>query len=241
MLSLFGKKYSMLSAALLEGATDAHSHILFGVDDGVGELEESLAILAFCEDAGMKAVWFTPHIMEDVPNKTEDLKLRFEEVKSAYKGSLELHLAAEYMLDTLFEERLDARDLLMHGEGFVLVETSTWAPPIDLWGTLEKILAAGYRPILAHPERYRYMGRPEYRRLASMDVRLQLNIPSIVGSYGDAVREKARFLLRGGYYSMAGSDCHRGKSIKAQYAAEVLEKKDIRLLKPLLMQSEGNQ
>ena len=241
MLSLFGKKYSMLSAALLQGATDAHSHILYGVDDGVSELDESLAILAFCEDAGMKAVWFTPHIMEDVPNKTEDLKLRFEELKSAYKGSLKLHLAAEYMLDTLFEERLEARDLLMHGEGHVLVETSTWAPPIDLWGTLEKILAAGYRPVVAHPERYRYMGRSEYRRLASMDVMLQLNIPSIVGFYGEQVREKAEFLLRGGYYSMVGSDCHRRKSITSQYAAEVLGKKVIRLLTPLMRQSEGNQ
>ena len=241
MFSIFKKKYSMLSAALLEGATDAHSHILYGVDDGVSTQEESLTILSFCEQAGMKSVWFTPHIMEDVPNRSEDLKKRFDELLKAWKGSLELRLSAEYMLDTLFEERLARRDLLTHGEGHILVETSTWAPPMDLWGTLEKILAAGYRPILAHPERYRYMGRAEYRRLASMDVRLQLNIPSIVGSYGDAVREKARFLLRGGYYSMAGSDCHRGKSITSQYAAEVLEKKDIRLLKPLLMQSEGNQ
>ena len=241
MFSIFGKKYSMLSAALLEGATDAHSHILYGVDDGVSTLEDSLAILAFCEEAGMKSVWLTPHIMEDVPNKTEDLKLRFENLKSLYNGSLELHLAAEYMLDTLFEERLEARDLLTHGDGFVLVETSTWAPPIDLWGTLEKILAAGYRPVVAHPERYRYMGRSEYKRLAAMDVRLQLNVPSIVGSYGESVREKAQFLLRGGYYSMVGSDCHRKKSITSQYSAQVLAKKDVRLLQPLLRQSEGNQ
>lgn len=241
MLSLFGKKYSMLSAALLEGATDAHSHILYGVDDGVATLEESLSILSFCENARMKTVWLTPHIMEDVPNKTEDLKRRYEELCSAWKGSVSLRLAAEYMLDTLFEQRLEEHDLLTHGEGYVLVETSTWAPPIDLWGTLEKILAAGYRPIVAHPERYRYMGKSEYRRLAAMDVRLQLNISSIVGSYGEHAREKAKFLLRSGYYSLAGSDCHRARNITSQYTAEVLEKKDIRLLAPLLMQSEGNQ
>ena len=241
MFSIFGKKYSMLSAALLKGATDTHSHILYGVDDGVSTVEESLSILDFCEKAGMKSVWLTPHIMEDVPNETEHLRKRFEELRAAYKGSLELRLAAEYMLDNLFEQRLSSRDLLTHGEGYVLVETSTWAPPIDLWGTLEKILAAGYRPIVAHPERYRYMGRAEYRRLASMDVKLQLNIPSIVGSYGAAVREKAEHLLRAGYYSMVGSDCHRSKSITSQYAAEVLKKKDIRLLEPLLVQSEDNQ
>ena len=241
MFSLFGKKYSMLSAALLEGATDAHSHILFGVDDGISALEESLETLRFYEEAGLKTLWLTPHIMEDVPNTTEGLRGRFEELKAAYDGRIKLRLAAEYMLDNLFEERLSSGDLLTHGEGYVLVETSTWAPPIDLWGILEKIKAAGYRPILAHPERYRYMGMPDYRKLRSLGVVLQLNIPSIVGSYGESVRKKASALLRGGFYSMAGSDCHRRRNLASQCGAEVLKKKDIRLLETLLRRSDDLQ
>ncbi len=241
MFSLFGKKYSMLSAALLKGATDAHSHILFGVDDGISALEESLATLKFYEEAGLRTLWLTPHIMEDVPNTTESLKARFEELSEAYKGGIELRLAAEYMLDNLFEERLSSGDLLTHGEGYVLVETSTWAPPIDLWVILERIKTAGYRPILAHPERYRYMGMPDYRKLRSLGVVLQLNIPSIVGSYGESVRKKASALLRGGFYSMAGSDCHRRRNLASQCGAEVLKKKDIRLLETLLMQPDDVQ
>ena len=241
MFSLFGKKYSMLSAALLKGATDAHSHILFGVDDGISALEESLETLRFYEDAGLRTLWLTPHIMEDVPNTTEGLRGRFEELKEAYGGKIKLRLAAEYMLDNLFEERLSSGDLLTHGEGYVLVETSTWAPPIDLWGILEKIKAAGYRPILAHPERYRYMGMPDYRKLRSLGVVLQLNIPSIVGSYGESVRKKASALLRGGFYSMAGSDCHRRRNLASQCGAEVLKKKDIRLLETLLRRSDDLQ
>ncbi len=241
MFSLFGKKYSMLSAALLKGATDAHSHILFGVDDGISALEESLETLRFYEEAGLKTLWLTPHIMEDVPNTTEGLRGRFEELKAAYDGRIKLRLAAEYMLDNLFEERLSSGDLLTHGEGYVLVETSTWAPPIDLWGVLEKIKAAGYRPILAHPERYRYMGMQDYRKLRSLGVALQLNIPSIVGSYGESVRKKASALLRGGFYSMAGSDCHRRRNLASQCGAEVLKKKDIRLLETLLRRSDDLQ
>ena len=144
----------------------------------------------------------------------------------------------EYMLDTLFEERLEAGDLLVHGEGRVLVETSTWAPPIDLWGVLARIKSAGYRPIVAHPERYRYMDMSDYKRLKSLGAILQLNIPSIVGSYGESVQKKAFTLLRGGFYSMVGSDCHRRKSVKKQCAAEVLGKGDIKLLRPLLEQQE---
>ena len=241
MFGLFGKKYSMLSAALLKGATDAHSHILYGVDDGIGTLEESLATLEFYEKAGLRTLWLTPHIMEDVPNTTEGLRERLEKLKASYKGSIELRLSAEYMLDNLFEERLSAGDLLTHGEGHILVETSTWAPPIDLWGVLERIKASGYRPILAHPERYRYMAMSDYRRLRSLGVVLQLNIPSIVGYYGESVRKKAQWLLRGGYYSMAGSDCHRRRNLASQCEAQVLKGKDIRLLEPLLGQSDDIQ
>ena len=241
MFSLFGKKYSVRSAALLSGATDAHSHILYGVDDGIGTLEESLATLEFYEKAGLRTLWLTPHIMEDVPNTTEALRARLEKLKASYKGSIELRLSAEYMLDNLFEERLSSGDLLTHGEGHILVETSTWAPPIDLWGVLERIKAAGYRPILAHPERYRYMGMADYRKLRSMGVALQLNIPSIVGYYGESVRRKAQFLLRGGFYSLAGSDCHRRRNLASQCEAQVLKERDVRVLKALLKPSDDVQ
>ena len=61
----------MLEAGLLKGAVDHHSHILYGVDDGVSTEEESLSILSYLEQAGLKTLWLTPHTMEDVPNTTE--------------------------------------------------------------------------------------------------------------------------------------------------------------------------
>ena len=74
---------------------DRHCHILFGVDDGVKTLEDSLAVLAYDEEVGIKEVWCTPHIMEDVPNTAGKLTKRFDELKAAYNGNIELHLAAE--------------------------------------------------------------------------------------------------------------------------------------------------
>ena len=121
---LNGKK-SLGESGLLTGAIDNHCHVLWGVDDGVKTQEESLAILKFLETLGMDTLWLTPHIMEDVPNTTADLRLRFEELKSVYTGNIKLHLSAENMMDTLFEERLEKGDLLMHGDTKVLVETST--------------------------------------------------------------------------------------------------------------------
>ena len=239
MLGLFNRRRSLLESGLLKGAVDQHSHILYGLDDGVKTQEDSLAILRFLEEQGVSEVWFTPHVMEDVPNTTEGIRARFEELKSVYRGGLRFHLAAEYMIDTLFEERLAARDLLTHGNDTVLVETSAVAPPINLWEVLETMRKAGYRPLIAHPERYRYMDKAGYKRLHDMGCVLQMNLPSIVGFYGESARERALDLLDKGWYSMVGSDCHRYRAIQAQYAARELKKDTLRKLAPLMGGPEG--
>ena len=195
MFGLFNRRTSVLDSGLLKGAVDQHSHILYGLDDGVKTQEDSLAILRWLEEQGVSEVWFTPHVMEDVPNTTEGIRARFEELKAVYSGGLKLNLAAEYMIDTVFEDRLEHRDLLEHGPETVLVETSAIAPPMNLWNVLDQILKAGYRPLIAHPERYRYMDQSDYRELYNMGCFLQLNLPSIVGFYGESVRQRAQYIL----------------------------------------------
>ena len=115
---------------MFDGFIDWHSHILPGVDDGIKRMSDSLEVLRFYEDLGIRHVWLTPHIMEDYPNTTAELRARFEELKKEWNGKVELHLAAENMLDTLFEERLEAGDFLPIGEDgrHLLVETSYYTP-----------------------------------------------------------------------------------------------------------------
>lgn len=224
-MGLFNRKYSITEKRLLEGATDHHSHILFGVDDGVSEPEDSLAILELLEGEGLRSLWLTPHTMEDVPNTTEGLRMRFDELKAMYKGPIELHLASEYMMDELFEKHLADKDFLFHREeGSVLMETSTWSGPYNFWDMIDRTMRAGFRPVLAHPERYEYMGEKEYSRLHGMGVRLQLNYPSLLGYYGEHVRDKAAMILKKGWYDMAGSDCHRLRSIRHQMGEKALKK-----------------
>ena len=234
-MGLFGHKYSISDSRLLEGATDHHSHILYGVDDGVSNSKESLAILALLEEQGLKSLWLTPHTMEDVPNTTEGLKQRFSELKAIYHGPIELHLASEYMMDELFEKHLAQRDFLFHREeGSILMETSTWSGPYNFWDMIERTMRAGYRPVLAHPERYEYMGEKDYERLHKMGVRLQLNIPSMLGYYGGHVRAKAARILKKGWYDMAGSDCHKLRPISHLVSDKLLKKDGVKLLSNLL-------
>jgi len=190
--------------------TDWHSHILPGVDDGVGTMEEALAILAEYERLGIATVWCTPHIMEDIPNRTAVLRERFAELQAQWKGTVDLHLAAENMLDNLFIERLEAGDLLPLGPkgDHLLVETSYFNPPMHLYETLARIQSAGYYPVLAHPERYVYMSDNEYEKLRSTGVKLQLNLLSLTGIYGKSAQLKAQALRKKGMYEFTGSDLH---------------------------------
>lgn len=222
----FTSKKSLLDAGILQGFADHHSHILPGVDDGFRSLDDSLEALRTYERHGVARLWLTPHIMDDYPNTTADLRRRFDELKAAYATiagpkPIELHLAAEYMLDTLFARRLADGDLLGIGdeENSLLVETSFFNPPADLDGLLADIASAGYRPLLAHPERYIYMDMNDYERLHQAGVHFQLNVVALGGAYGPDVAKRARRLLELGFYHKAGSDMHRLAATMGRLAA----------------------
>lgn len=234
MFGFFSGKASLQDTELLKGFTDNHSHILYGVDDGVRTKEEALSVLSFMEKEGVKKVWCTPHFMEDVRNTTEDIRTRFGQLKSEWTGGVELELASENMLDNLFKERWKTGDFLFHGDGRLLVETSTWAPPMDFWDIMDSIVVAGYTPIIAHPERYRYMKMEDYRRMADMGVEFQLNLPSILGVYGDETAKKAEAILEKGWYTMAGTDCHRFRALESQVSCKILSKGTVARLRSLL-------
>lgn len=197
-------------SSLLTNFTDHHSHILPGVDDGVKKMEVSLKVLEQYEQLGIAEVWCTPHVMEDIPNTTEKLQARFAELCEAYQGPIKLHLAAEYMMDALFEERLEKGDLLKLGNdgNQVLVETSYFTPPMDMDSILRRIKQKGLYPVLAHPERYVYMRKERYTALKDNNIRFQLNLSSLSGAYGPEAKDKARWILKQDYYDLAGSDLH---------------------------------
>lgn len=207
----FRKCIRLKDSSIFEGFIDWHSHILPGVDDGVQTMDEALKILEEYERLGIKEVWLTPHIMEDMPNTTAHLRERFAELQAAYSGPLNLHLAAENMLDNLFEERLNKNDLLPIGNDGkrLLVETSYFNPPMGLQNILLRIKAKGYYPILAHPERYIYMTKNEYLQLRSMNIKFQLNVFSLLGLYGKDVRKRAQVLQNLKMYDYVGTDLHR--------------------------------
>lgn len=244
----FSKKTTIAASGILSGAADHHSHILPGVDDGVETVDEVLRILAAYEDLGIKELWLTPHIMEDIPNTPDKLNARFAELKERYTGNITLHLAAEYMIDNHLRKLLQETPPRFRGEvvedrrgekktkecpkllpigksgKHLLVETSYFNPPMRFRETLRQIKSIGYHPLLAHPERYMYMDESEYRRLREEGVRFQLNIVSLAGGYGKTVRKKALWLLNNDFYHVAGSDLHCEDAIEYITSCKLDEK-----------------
>ena len=199
---------------LFRGFTDRHSHLLAGVDDGISTLDESLSVLNMYEQLGVRRVCCTPHIMEERPTETALLRTKFNELKTAYSGSVELRLAAEYMIDCVLTERLRTNDLLTFDDKRLLVETSYLAAPTNFRDTLSQINSLGLTPILAHPERYDYLNFDELIELKScFSLEFQLNIGSLLGDYGNRAKHKATKLLRCGLYDFAATDLHTAQTL----------------------------
>lgn len=141
----------------------------------------------------------------------EHLKERFDEYKKYYKGNIDIRLAAEYMMNKELLTKISEKGgLLTYADGVhVLVETSYFAPPAEMDDILYNLAVSGYKPILAHPERYRYMAKEDYINLKAKGYEFQLNFLSLTGYYGDEVFERANNLLDAEMYNFTGSDFHR--------------------------------
>lgn len=203
----FKSRHNLLKSGILKGKTDIHSHILPGVDDGSPDVETSLQLLDFMTELGYTTVWLTPHVMFDLHNTSAKLQQHYDELLAAYQGSIQLHLASEYMMDQGFNTRLST-DPLRLGKEHLLVETSYMNPPVGLSEILVSVWNAGFHPLIAHPERYMYMELEDYQELKSNGYEFQLNLMSLSGYYGSRPKLVAEDLLQRGMYDFVGSDLH---------------------------------
>ncbi len=209
--------------------TDYHSHILPGVDDGMTSIEDALETLDYYEQLGVNHVFLTPHIGIDFKSNLFEHREVFDRLSSAYGGSVELSLAGEYMLDLGFRDQLDDGLRYLYGDR-VLVETSYAASPNHLNAILYNLLSSGSVPVIAHPERYLYMGHSQFRALKSCGYEFQLNLLSLAGYYGGAVAKNAEYLLEQGMYDLCGSDIHNLEKFKVGLSKLKLLKKHLEKL-----------
>lgn len=231
----FNSAIKVSDSGLLNGYTDYHCHLLPGVDDGVQKPAMTIDLLNLMQQHGVREVWFTPHVMEDMPNTPEELRKVYDETMPLLAdekgGEVKLHLAAENMLDSNFS--LQRAKQLPLPDNHILVETSYFTPPYNMKSLLSEIMADGTYPMLAHPCRYQYMGEKDYEELRAMRIHFQLNIPAVSGLYGAEVQKKSYWLLDHGYYSITGTDTHSLKQYR-HFLETKLPRKRVKQLEELL-------
>ncbi|MGG9964682.1 tyrosine-protein phosphatase [Ferruginibacter sp. SUN106] len=221
MFNFFKKKETAVPDNL-PFTTDIHSHILPGIDDGAQDTATSLALIQGLYNLGIRKSIATPHIIGDMYRNTpETIAAALEKAQDAcYEAGLDIELsaAAEYMLDDYFLELLKKKDrLLTLHENIILTEISYTSTPENLGEITAGIIAEGYRPVLAHPERYHYYQQnfDEYYHLKEMGFVLQVNILSLAGYYGKRAEKAAKFILEKKLAMMVGTDLHHQKHLDA--------------------------
>ena len=220
MIFSFFKKRKEAKKDVLRLKVDLHSHLIPGIDDGSQSMEESLRLLKGLETLGYEKVITTPHIMADAYRNTP--QIIYEGLHSLRQAAakegivIEIDAAAEYYLDDGFEALLQKGELMLMKGEYLLFETSYYAKPMQLEDMIFAITSSGYKPIMAHPERYRYVKDPlkEYSRFKELGVLLQVNLNSFGGHYGKDAKHKAEFLSSEGMIDFLGSDVHHKKQVE---------------------------
>ncbi|MGB0523706.1 MAG: tyrosine-protein phosphatase [Flammeovirgaceae bacterium] len=224
MLGLFKKKRkAKLSFEGLDLVkVDMHSHLLPGIDDGAKTIEESLALIQRLVELGFTKLIMTPHIMSDFYRNTPEIILeKLDLVKQACQAEgieVELEAAAEYYLDEGFIKKLDNQEkLLTFGDQYLLFETSYLNAPHQLDSAIFMMQSQGYKPVMAHPERYVYnFGKiDKFVEYHEKGVLMQVNLMSVLGYYGPPQKRMADELIEKGIVSFIASDCHKDRHLDA--------------------------
>lgn len=216
IFSIFKKKNRRLQTPvdLSILGCDIHSHLIPAIDDGSKSIDDSVKMITEFYGLGYKKIITTPHIMGDAYRNTPEIILNgLENVKKALKENnlpVDISAAAEYYLDFDFERKLDNEKLLTFGNNYLLFEVSYLNPPDNLYHVIFKMQTLGYKPVLAHPERYNFWHSEfeTYESIADKGVLLQLNLNSLTGYYSMATKKIAEQMIDKNMISMLGTDCH---------------------------------
>jgi len=190
---------------------DLHSHVLPGLDDGAGNLDEALALCRAAAADGIEMLAATPHVRDDYPTTPDAMEAALAALQNAAGDTIRLLPGGELDLAELGRPVEELRRFGLGGNPAVLlVETPYLGWPLDLGDRLFRLRALGFDAVLAHPERNRdVQRRPELLEpLVAAGLLVQLTAASVDGRVGRGAQECAFTLLDRGLAHLVASDAH---------------------------------
>lgn len=235
-LGLFGrKKEPLVPLRELGLMCDMHSHLIPDVDDGAKTLDDSVNLAKGLLRLGYKKLIITPHFMTGFYNNTADgVKEKLETLKAELARQsvdIDVSVAAEYYIDYDFMNDLSVKPMLTIGDKRLLFECSFTNQHRNFDETVFEMQINGYKPVLAHPERYTYWhgSTSLMHEYHDRGIMFQINILSILGAYSPGTTKAARTLIDEGLCDFIGTDLHNAAQLAAIEKAMIPESLFIKL------------
>lgn len=200
---------------------DIHCHLIPNIDDGSNDLDSSLVQIRAMAAGGIRQAFLTSHYMKGhYEYSRQDYDARLETLRAVAaqeKLDISLHPGFEIFIQPNILQDIQANNLCLGDSRYVLIESDLNGLPHDFYTNVYPLLRAGYKPILAHAERYvSIMKSPkEARGLTEQNIYIQVNAGSLLGGYGEKVRQTAWTLINYGWAHFLGSDDH----VRGPYSA----------------------
>jgi len=215
MIGIFQKKRK--EPLKLPFRTDIHCHIVPGVDDGSPDASTSAELVERMQRWGIERIIASPHVTQYTFENTPDiLDPALEELHDELRrrgNGINIGRSAEYRIDEFFLKQVEDKMLTPYPNSHLLIENSFMQEPWNLDQLIFDLQVRGFRPILAHPERYTYYyGKTaRYKELHDAGLMFQINLLSLAGNYGKAEKKMAEKLLEDGLVDFIGTDLHNSR------------------------------
>lgn len=207
---------------------DIHTHILYGVDDGSGSLEESIDIAKGYEKFGVKKVVATPHFLPGTAWSTPKEKIvelveSFQQTLDFEGIDLKIFAGMEIAFHNKIIERIAKGAVLPLGASeHYLIEPSFHGEQDSLLVCLSVLLRKGYKVILAHPERIKGLSDKIeiIEKLVQQGLLIQINSGSLLGHFGNRIKDSAINYWEKGCFHFIASDVHNSQKRRSLNSRE---------------------
>ena len=205
----------LTTQSIMNKYIDIHSHILYGIDDGSKTIDESLEIINKLKALGFVKIIITPHYISGTSyNADNNIKNNLlQDIKN--QTDIDLYLGNEiFMADNLLELLNNKQISPINNSRYLLIEVPLTGRINGVENYLFTLINHGYKPIIAHPERYQILQEDPslIDKYIDMGVLFQSNYTSITGRYGLKAQKLVKMYLKKGYISFLGTDIHHGHS-----------------------------
>ena len=217
---------------------DTHNHILFDIDDGCRNIEESIVLLKRMEELGFNKIILTPHYIKGTEHNSNNYEKEYKlnqlkEKLKENKINIELYLGNEiFITDNIVELLKNDNICSVNNSRYVLIELPFESEIIGLADILYELRYNKLIPIIVHPERYTYFQKDtnKIETLREEGTLFQVNYSSILGFYGKGAKKTMKYLLKNGYVDFLGTDIHRISKTYVLDNFKKIEKKIIRII-----------